>query len=918
MKNVKRVISLILAVALSLSLVGSSTDAFSVSAAGEDDLIGWEKGDFSTLTGNPEDGWKLSFAGGNEMVRGNFYTAETAASRLQIKLDLSTLESGGGFFLQLGDQKYIGGTWNDTGVGFYLIKNDDTTLEIQGYDASKSWPYSLLSIQKMENFDFTAPHIFEFQYKNGTWNAVIDDIILVGDQVQAGVEKFMEGMESKEKTVIGILPNSWTTYEIRNISFARNDEKDDLTGWTVGTTSTLSGNSTNGWELKQGLWSGTSSAYQAEIDITKLHVGFNLSNMEPGMDFVLGFGKEQNGFEKDQENKAIYILMGKNTDNTLNLQFFNEKINWLGEIKVGIDWAASHDIGLVKNGNDWGLAVDGVIKWTNAHINETVQYMSDSKNSTKVTFTSRIITDDTIATINNIHFTEKYIDLTGWTLGATSKMSGNPEEGWQIDFTGVAEITYGTSYQANVDVSKLQVKFNLSDLPAGKMFFLQMAKEKGEFTTGAETRINMALERTADGKLTFYGFDSGRGEAAIYNYHGSQEFDFEADHVFQFLQHNGKWVPALDETKLYGDDDTNEIYDSFVKSMQEKSAGATTVSFAPNSGDATVLTIKNIYFTEKPAVLRGYSATLEGMIGYNYHVSLSKELAGRDDVFMRFSYGDGITQDVPMDPIAYDKENDVYIFTCKVPAKHMADTITAQLYAGDELVRAYPGGQTVAYTSSVKEYAAGVLKQLETDNTDTSAVTKTLVKNMLHYGAYAQKYFRYNTGNLADAGLDDLVVSDVTQGSFQTAFGQTNLNADGFGKIVGSNLYLKSETDLKVYIELAEGVDADKLTFTCQDKSSEPLKIGRYTRNGKELVTVTIPNIAAHELDKVWEIAVAKKDDSSSTGTWKYSVFTYAYNALDAGYTPDTTKYGISIKELMKAMYKYNEAALVYKKAASK
>ncbi len=34
MKNVKRVISLILAVALSLTLVGSSTDAFSVSAAG--------------------------------------------------------------------------------------------------------------------------------------------------------------------------------------------------------------------------------------------------------------------------------------------------------------------------------------------------------------------------------------------------------------------------------------------------------------------------------------------------------------------------------------------------------------------------------------------------------------------------------------------------------------------------------------------------------------------------------------------------------------------------------------------------------------------------------------------------------------------------------------------------------------------
>ena len=416
MKNVKRAISLMLAVALSLTLVGSYTDAFSVSAAGEDDLTGWEKGDYSTLTGNPEDGWKLSFTGGNEMVRGNFYTAETAASRLQIKLDLSTLESGGGFFLQLGDQKYTGGTWNDTAVGFYLNRNDDTTLEIQGFDASKSWPDSLLSIQKIENFDFAASHIFEFQDKNGIWNVVIDDTVLTGDQVQAGVVRFMEGMGSKEKTVIGILPNSWTTYEIRNISFLKKQE-----------------------------------------------------------------------------------------DNS---------------------------------------------------------------------------------------------DLTGWTLGATSRMTGNPEEGWQLDFTGLRFPNNGTSYKTDMDVSKLQVKFNISDLAVGKSIILQLANLKGSFENGDPDRVNFTLEKQSDTTFVFYGLDvaGSPGTGGILNYHRIEDFDYSSDHVFEFVKDNDQWLPALDGNVLWGNP---EVYDSFVNHMTQYFAGSTTVSFAPNCDDDTVLTVKNINFAEK-------------------------------------------------------------------------------------------------------------------------------------------------------------------------------------------------------------------------------------------------------------------------------------------------------------------------------
>lgn len=107
---------------------------------------------------------------------------------------------------------------------------------------------------------------------------------------------------------------------------------------------------------------------------------------------------------------------------------------------------------------------------------------------------------------------------------------------------------------------------------------------------------------------------------------------------------------------------------------------------------------------------------------------------------------------------------------------------------------------------------------------------------------------------------------------------------------------------------LAYGISADSLTFTCDGTE---LTKGTYNRNGTELVTVIIPNIAAHELQKVWEITIAKAD--GTTGTMSYSVFTYVYNALADSYEPDMKNYGMSIKELMKVMYKYNEAACAVK-----
>ncbi len=200
-------------------------------------------------------------------------------------------------------------------------------------------------------------------------------------------------------------------------------------------------------------------------------------------------------------------------------------------------------------------------------------------------------------TIKNISFVEKEVletDVTGWSQGETTTMSGNPSDGWKIDFKGLCFEGHGTSYTAKANVSRLQVKFNLSNFPNGKTFILQLANEKGVFDHETANRVNMAFEKNADGSLTFYGLDGG-----LYNYHRIENFNYTKNHVLEFTLVEDKWVPTLDGEALAGDEAANNKYDSFVKTMIEESKEQTVVSFAPNSVDDTVLTIRNINFVKK-------------------------------------------------------------------------------------------------------------------------------------------------------------------------------------------------------------------------------------------------------------------------------------------------------------------------------
>lgn len=69
-------------------------------------------------------------------------------------------------------------------------------------------------------------------------------------------------------------------------------------------------------------------------------------------------------------------------------------------------------------------------------------------------------------------------DLTGWTLGNTSTMTGNPADGWQLEFTDMYTVPNGTSYVADTGVSGLQVRLNLSALAKDEQFFCSLEQKR--------------------------------------------------------------------------------------------------------------------------------------------------------------------------------------------------------------------------------------------------------------------------------------------------------------------------------------------------------------------------------------------------------------------------------------------------------
>jgi len=261
------------------------------------------------------------------------------------------------------------------------------------------------------------------------------------------------------------------------------------------------------------------------------------------------------------------------------------------------------------------------------------------------------------------------------------------------------------------------------------------------------------------------------------------------------------------------------------------------------------------------AHLAGYSVSLNGSIGVNFHMDLTQDVLDDNEAYMLFTLPNGTTQKVMVSD-AKAKESTViegktyYIFTCNVAAKEMTDTIQAQLITSD-------GSKTQVYEYSVREYADRILSG------SYDAETKELVKAMLHYGAYSQEWFDYNTTNLANAGLDTLDLSDADDWD---EFNPIISNNDKVGSFNSAYLTLESDTAINLKFKLADGVSFEDLRFVVQDPMGNVVPATIDTTENVCLITLT--GIKASDLDTTYDFSVTDKEGNESVIS--YSAMSYA------------------------------------------
>ena len=298
--------------------------------------------------------------------------------------------------------------------------------------------------------------------------------------------------------------------------------------------------------------------------------------------------------------------------------------------------------------------------------------------------------------------------------------------------------------------------------------------------------------------------------------------------------------------------------------------------------------------------LYGYSLSLEGDIGVNFYVKFDDVDALSSDAKMVFTITgnngqDTKTQEVYVKPQANTKlpyaktANGYYIFKCTVYSNEMTSTITAQVISGEA------SGQEFTY--SVQEYAKYLI-----DHASTYTDEQPLIKAMLNYGAYSQKYFNYNMDNLANSILpvSDQTVSIMDPSAINAGPRDSDLTVSGTNiKIEKVSLSLKDTISMKLYISGAD----DNTVFMqpgTNDKIFKPVKIDGY-------YVITIDGIKGQYID--WAFGIKVYDGDTFLDTISYSPVYYCKNVLSKENGGVITT---ELKELVSSMVLYKDAAATY------
>jgi hypothetical protein len=277
------------------------------------------------------------------------------------------------------------------------------------------------------------------------------------------------------------------------------------------------------------------------------------------------------------------------------------------------------------------------------------------------------------------------------------------------------------------------------------------------------------------------------------------------------------------------------------------------------------------------------SISLKDNIGVNFYTKVTEEVAEAGaTMVMELPTGETIT--IALEDAT--QKNGYYVFKCEVPAKNMADEIIVKFIAED-------GTVIDEITYSATDYVEAILESDDDDKYKAAAVA------LANYAAFAQLHFDHNTENLANAKVtgkwaEDYAAAfaDVTAADLEQ-FKVTGIDTTKNVTLYSASLLLKSATVMRLFFELADGVNIDDVTFTYGDQELEVT-----ARGG--LYYVDITGIVAKALGDNVTVTI---NDGTETYDVSYNPMAYCYNVLNSDSTSE------DLKDVAKAMYLYYLAA---------
>ncbi len=302
------------------------------------------------------------------------------------------------------------------------------------------------------------------------------------------------------------------------------------------------------------------------------------------------------------------------------------------------------------------------------------------------------------------------------------------------------------------------------------------------------------------------------------------------------------------------------------------------------------------------------SLTLHSSIGMKIYVK-EEVLEGYDDpyVLIEKMYGDKVIYETAkLDPTAnvtaggYDCK--VFYYT-DLSSKEMSATVRMTLYGtkDGELTR----GEIRDY--GILTYAKNTLQKTTDEN------LKTLLVDMLNYGAQAQDYFDYHEEFLANSTLteEEKAYATVTEPELSSALIPDDPKIPGSGSygfsIAGASLVLKDKVELNFFITVKEGsLEGKKMVIIYEDAAGNAVKteIGSesFVLDKSGLYKVNFDGLRAKDMRVPVTCWVEDEAGERMSNALTYSIESYAASKVS----------NETLKPLLLDMMRYGDSAQNY------